>query len=101
MPGAVWHVDSVFFTGESRMKIVAMSDMHGQLPSRVPECDLLLLAGDFTPVANHGLNFQRDWLDLEFRSWLKHLPARKIVGIAGNHDLIFEHALEWVPGDLP
>jgi predicted phosphodiesterase len=83
------------------MKIVAMSDLHGQLPRHVPVCDLLLLAGDLTPVTNHGLNFQRDWLDGEFRFWLKRLPVRKIIGIAGNHDLIFEHAPEKVPRDLP
>ena len=83
------------------MKIVAMSDMHGQLPRAVPACDLLLLAGDFTPVTNHGLNFQRGWLDGPFRSWLKSVPARKIIGVAGNHDLIFEHAPETVPADLP
>jgi predicted phosphodiesterase len=83
------------------MKIVALSDMHGQLPRQVPACDLLLLAGDATPVVNHGLNFQASWLDGEFRSWLKHLPARKIIGIAGNHDLVFEHAPEKVPSDLP
>jgi Icc-related predicted phosphoesterase len=83
------------------MKVVALSDLHGQLPAQLPACDLLLLAGDVTPVTNHGLNFQMNWLDGEFRSWLKHLPARKIIGIAGNHDLIFEHAPEKVPGDLP
>jgi predicted phosphodiesterase len=83
------------------MKIVALSDLHGHLPRRVPSCDLVLLAGDFTPVHNHGLNFQRDWLDGEFRSWLRQLPARKIVGVAGNHDLIFEQAPDLVPGDLP
>jgi Icc-related predicted phosphoesterase len=82
------------------MKIVALSDAHGQLPQRIPTCDLLLLAGDLTPVTNHGLNFQRDWLNGEFRSWLRSVPARKIVGIAGNHDLIFEQAPDLVPADL-
>jgi predicted phosphodiesterase len=100
MPRTVSHADSGFFE-EVGMKIVALSDTHGQLPLRIPECDLLLLAGDLTPVTNHGLDFQRRWLDGEFRSWLKRLPARKIVGIAGNHDVIFEHAPEAVPGDLP
>src|SRR4051794_28130253 len=83
------------------MKIVAMSDMHGQLPERVPTCDLLLIAGDITPVVNHGEQFQRDWLDGEFRRWLQRQPARQIIGIAGNHDLIYEHAPEHVPRDLP
>src|SRR5438105_7858352 len=101
MPRAVSHAESRFFHAEMQMKIVALSDLHGQLPRNIPACDLLLLAGDLTPVTNHGLNFQASWLDGEFRSWLKHLPSRKIVGIAGNHDLIFEHAPEKVPGDLP
>ena len=83
------------------MKIVAMSDMHGQLPARVPACDLLLLAGDVTPVENHGIDFQASWLDREFRDWLNAQSARKIVGIAGNHDFIFEQAPGLVPRDLP
>ncbi len=83
------------------MKVVALSDLHGNLPARVPTCDLLLVAGDITPAANHGLNFQRDWLEREFRPWLERMPARKIVGIAGNHDLIFEQAPKSVPADLP
>jgi predicted phosphodiesterase len=83
------------------MKVVALSDLHGQLPRRVPDCDLLLLAGDFTPVTNHALSFQRDWLDGDFRSWLQRVPARKIIGVAGNHDLIFEQAPDLVPRDLP
>ncbi len=83
------------------MKILAMSDLHGYLPDDVPPCDLLLLAGDVCPIENHTLAFQHDWLDNDFRRWLQRLPARHIIGIAGNHDLIFEHAPELVPGDLP
>ncbi len=83
------------------MKIVAMSDMHGQLPALVPACDLLLLAGDMTPVQDHGSGFQASWLEHEFRDWLHRQPARKIVGIAGNHDFIFEQAPDLVPRDLP
>ena len=83
------------------MKIVAMSDMHGQLPARVPACDLLLLGGDMTPIEDHSIGFQASWLDREFRAWLLAQPARKIVGIAGNHDFIFEQAPNLVPRDLP
>jgi len=82
------------------MKIVAMSDMHGELPD-VPACDLLLLAGDLTPVRDHSLMYQAAWLDGEFRVWLRHQPARKIIGIAGNHDFIFEREPDLVPADLP
>jgi predicted phosphodiesterase len=82
------------------MKIIALSDQHGNLPS-LPACDLLLLAGDLTPVQNHDLYFQAAWLDGDFRSWLSRQPARHIIGIAGNHDLVFEHAPHLVPRDLP
>jgi predicted phosphohydrolase len=82
------------------MKIVALSDLHGYLPT-VPDCDLLLLAGDLTPVWNHELFDQARWLDTEFRAWLAGLPARHIVGVAGNHDFVFERAPYLLPRDLP
>jgi predicted phosphodiesterase len=83
------------------MKIVALADLHGYLPSAVPTCDLLLLAGDLTPVQNHDVGFQAEWLDGPFRAWLQRQPARKIIGIAGNHDFIFEQMPFLVPRDLP
>jgi predicted phosphodiesterase len=82
------------------MKIVAMSDMHGELPD-IPPCHLLLLAGDLTPVTDHSSFFQACWLDREFRAWLERQPARKVIGIAGNHDFIFERDPDLVPGGLP
>lgn len=83
------------------MKIVALSDIHGYLPPYLPACDLLLLAGDLCPVANHTPFFQSQWLRNEFRDWLEKRQARKIVGIAGNHDFVFEQLPELVPRDLP
>jgi predicted phosphodiesterase len=82
------------------MKVVAVGDLHGYLPD-VPPCDLLLLAGDLCPVEDHSFFFQAQWLRTEFRIWLERQPARKIVGIAGNHDLVFEHASYLVPRDMP
>ncbi len=82
------------------MKVIAVSDLHGNLPE-VPPCDLLLLGGDFTPVENHQLGYQAQWLDTTFRRWLGRVPARKVVGVAGNHDLVFQHAPHLVPRDLP
>jgi predicted phosphohydrolase len=82
------------------MHLVAISDLHGILPD-IPPCDLLLLAGDLCPIEDHHPLFQSDWLHDEFRSWLGRVPARKIVGVAGNHDFIFEKTPHLVPRDLP
>jgi predicted phosphohydrolase len=81
-------------------KIIAVSDLHGALPT-IPPCDLLLIAGDVAPTMNHSLRFQADWLDTDFRFWLESLPAQKIVFIAGNHDLVFQQEPSLVRGTCP
>jgi Icc-related predicted phosphoesterase len=82
------------------MKIVAVADLHGYLPA-IPSCDLLLLAGDLCPVRNHKIDYQAAWLDTDFRYWLAAQPARRIVGVAGNHDWVFQKRPDLVPADLP
>jgi Icc-related predicted phosphoesterase len=77
--------------------IVALSDLHGNLCD-IPECDILILAGDICPDA-HSL-LQAKWLDVAFRDWLNEVPAKHVVTVAGNHDLIFERATHLVPKDL-
>jgi Icc-related predicted phosphoesterase len=72
------------------MHIVAISDLHGILPE-IPPCDLLLIAGDISPGTYPEQ--QARWLDHEFRAWLTKLTlsgVKEIVGIAGNHDFVFE-----------
>lgn len=70
-------------------KILAISDLHGNLPP-IPECDLLIIAGDVCPMWDHHVDVQLYWLNYDFRNWLADIPARKIIGIAGNHDFVFE-----------
>jgi Icc-related predicted phosphoesterase len=69
------------------MKVVAISDLHGYLPE-IPECDLLLIAGDICPVTNHKLFFQKFWLKTVFADWVKAQPAKYVVACWGNHDWI-------------
>jgi Icc-related predicted phosphoesterase len=72
------------------MRLVLTSDLHGHLPE-VPPCDALLIAGDVCPIENHDLEFQADWLRTTFCPWLRGVPARQKVFIAGNHDFVFAH----------
>lgn len=81
------------------LDIVAVSDLHGTLPE-IPPCDLLLIAGDICPVANHDPDYQAVWLDNEFRFWLGSQPARQSAFIAGNHDFVFQDKPHRVPRDL-
>ena len=70
--------------------------MHGQMDEvQVPECDLLIIAGDICPTTNHEAAWQANWLKDHFASWLSSVPAKNIVGIAGNHDFVFQYAKKW------
>lgn len=63
------------------MKIALISDTHEQhFKITVPECDLLIHAGDFT--YNGDIQAIR-----RFNEWLEQIPAKHKVVIAGNHDL--------------
>jgi Icc-related predicted phosphoesterase len=71
------------------MRLVAISDIHGMLPdpNDCPDCDVLVIAGDICPDGDETAQYI--WLDIEFRAWLEALNTTT-VGIAGNHDFVFE-----------
>lgn len=71
------------------MKIIAVSDLHGNLINIRESCDLFVIAGDWSP-----LYCQRDyietlsWIDSMFIPWMKQLNAKHVVFIPGNHDIV-------------
>lgn len=81
------------------MRIVALSDLHGELPP-IPPCDLLLLGGDLCPAKNHDVIRQSAWLGGPFREWLDRVPAAAVFGVAGNHDFVFQKMPGLVPRGL-
>ena len=80
-----------------QMKIVAISDTHGQLLEDIPPCDIFIHAGDICPVTNHTRSFQSNWLRDKFAPWLESVPAKHKVIIAGNHDWIWYKSKNLVP----
>lgn len=65
------------------MRLVIVSDTHGRKNFAVPDGDVLLHCGDFTMSGK--LNEIKS-----FDKWLRTLPHRHKVVIAGNHDFAFE-----------
>ncbi len=79
------------------MKIFAIADQHGYLPQVdfMPEADLLIIAGDVTPVdLPHDPRTQRGWLKKRFGPWLAELPFPNKVVIAGNHDYALQEVVD-------
>lgn len=66
------------------MKIVALSDIHGQWDGlEIPSGDVLVFAGD---TLRHGTLIEL----AQFNAWLEKLPHQHKLVIAGNHDRCFE-----------
>jgi len=76
------------------MKIIGISDMHGQLPDPgvFPEGDVLCIAGDISPLkAQRNPPQMISWLRKRFINWIEDLPIKKVFLVAGNHDFVFEN----------
>ena len=74
-------------------KITCCSDFHGLLTFEIEPCDLLLIAGDLLPAYHDkflSTNLQIDWIENEFKPWLKSQPVKETVFCAGNHDWLGE-----------
>ena len=75
-----------------KLTIAAISDLHGYLPEMKEPADILLLAGDISP-----LEIQRDlikmdkWINTKFTEWIEQLPVKTVYFTPGNHDFYFEY----------
>lgn len=76
------------------LKVCCLSDLHGRLP-KVPECDVLVLAGDVAPDSKWFGHLpaalyaeeQAEWFDRQYREWeATVVEAAHILAIPGNHD---------------
>jgi Icc-related predicted phosphoesterase len=86
-------------------KIVAISDIHGELLKDLPNGDILTISGDICPVnGSHSPTNQMYWLKNHFFPWCDNLIRTKqfgdIVFIAGNHDFVFKKASIATEGDF-
>lgn len=81
------------------MKIVALSDLHGNLPE-LPQCDVVCICGDIVPLMVQKNAMQSvAWLSGPFQKWALDLPCEKVIMIWGNHDFIGERLLKYGPTD--
>ena len=69
--------------------IVCTADLHENLID-IPECDLLLIAGDVSFAFKGDRVAKHAFLAGAFGEWLDRVPAREIVLVAGNHDQSIE-----------
>lgn len=66
------------------MRVCCISDLHGYYPT-LEEGDLLIIAGDFCKDAKSSSD------QLEFISWMKNQPYKKVIFVGGNHDTWLEN----------
>lgn len=74
-----------------KLKIVAVSDLHGYLPEITESADIAIVAGDMVPLA---IQFDKPasqrWFETEFAFWILSLPVDQVFMVAGNHDALLE-----------
>ena len=75
------------------MKIIALSDQHGNLNKIKESCDVVVIAGDWSPLyCQHDCVAVLGWWDKKFIPWMKTLNTSHIIIIPGNHDLACVYA---------
>lgn len=75
------------------MKIIAMSDLHGNLIHVKDRSDAVVIAGDWSPMyIQHDYNSMIKWINDRFMPWLVSLHTDNIIFIAGNHDLVCKYS---------
>lgn len=63
------------------MKVACVSDLHGLYKgTKIPECDLLVLAGDCLPASFSDM--------YRFEAWLESAPVSKVLAVPGNHRVV-------------
>jgi len=70
-----------------KMRICLCSDIHGQTSKvNIPECDLLLIAGDNAPWSySDTIYTQSNWYNDIFEKWAKNQPTNEWYATFGNH----------------
>lgn len=72
-------------------KIVCISDLHGYLPTNLPEGNILVICGDITPLSiDRDILKSTVWWATKFIPWVRTLEYEKVIFIAGNHDFLME-----------
>lgn len=67
------------------MKIICIADQHENLPE-IPECDLLINAGDVSFAPFGALAQKHAFLEGRYTDWMRSVPCKESVLVAGNHD---------------
>lgn len=74
------------------MKIVAISDIHGNLPNELPNGDVLVICGDILPLDIQRQNVESvKWINNTFVPWCHTFSFKKVFFIGGNHDFCLEN----------
>lgn len=73
------------------MRVCAISDLHGYLPTLKP-CDIVLICGDVIPLDIQLKSKESEaWFKGIFADWINKLPCDTVFMVAGNHDFYLEH----------
>lgn len=82
------------------MKVCCISDIHENWNVKIPDCDILLIAGDV--FSDPSIRSQLRQVNIHFHTFLTDLKNRgiSVFMTPGNHDAIWEYQPQLVP-DLP
>ena len=71
------------------MNILAVSDLHGNLINLNKSADILVIAGDWSPLyCQQYYDSMISWIDNKFVPWMLKQDVKYIIFIPGNHDFV-------------